>query len=561
MSHSRWRVLPRLPAGQVLNGARPLLAQLLFNRGLTGKSELESFLAADRRLCGDPFLLPGMHQAVSRVYRALLSGEAIAVYGDFDTDGITATALLVQGLSRLGGKAVPYIPHRMTEGYGVKSAALEGLRRQGIGLVITVDCGITAVPEVKKARRIGLDVVVTDHHTPLDIVPAAAAVVNPRLPGSGYTAGELAGVGVALKLLQALFTCLGKEGEAEDFLDLAALGTVADMVPLLGENRYLAAQGLKLINSAPRLGLRQIVEQSGLSRASLDAGCISWTIAPRLNAAGRLEHAMSSYRLLTTDSEPEARELAMWLETKNTERQEMTLKAFEKARERVRLKGIQPLLFVSDEDFPAGVCGLVASRLVEEFYRPAVVVRLGESASGSCSGSCRSIPDFNIIEALDQCRGLFWHYGGHAQAAGFSMPRRNIEMLESRLVDIAGRQLAGLDLRPVINIDAELTFAELGGDTFPLIQKLAPFGYGNPEPTFLSRRVGALDCRPMGNGGEHLRLKLKQANIIWDATGFGLGSHAIPPSGLLDIVYNITVDHWNGGSWLKLNLLDFAPAE
>jgi len=498
-----------------------------------------------------------MHQAVTRIYQALLSGENITIYGDFDTDGITATALLVQGLSILNCKATPYIPHRLTEGYGLKTTALEELYRQGTSLVITVDCGITALSEVKRARRMGLDIIITDHHTPPAVVPPATAVVNPNLPDSNYPFSELAGVGVALKLLQALFQSIGKEKQLNELRDLVALGTVADMVPLLGENRYLVKQGLKLLSARPRLGIREIITQSGLNIGSLDTESISWSIAPRLNAAGRLEHAMSGYKLLMTDSPQEAHELAIWLEQKNTERQRLTSKASAKAREQVLSQGIFPLLMVSDRDYPGGIMGLVASRLAEEFYRPAIVIRTGDQIS---SGSCRSIPEFNIIHALTQCSHLFTHFGGHAQAAGFSLLTQNLPLLEQALLPLATTQLEGLDLCPKLDIDAEVRLSDLGGDTFPVMQKLAPFGCGNPAPTFLTRRVEVIDCHSMGNNGEHLRLKLKQGGMVWDGVGFGLGNYLTKTSSSLDIVYNLEVDRWGGKERLRLNILDFTPA-
>ncbi|MFC2010876.1 single-stranded-DNA-specific exonuclease RecJ [Chloroflexota bacterium] len=559
MSHSRWNLLPAIPDKHLINtaGFSPLIAQLLYNRGLTEPSQLESFITADDRLSCDPFLLPGMNQAVTRIYQALLSGENIVIYGDFDTDGITATALLVQGLSILNCKAAPYIPHRLTEGYGLKTSALEDLYRQGASLVITVDCGITALSEVKKARQMGLDIVITDHHTPPAVVPPANAVVNPKLPDSNYPFTELAGVGVALKLLQALFQGIGKEKQLNELLDLVALGTVADMVPLLGENRYLVKQGLKLLSASPRLGIREIITRAGLNIGIIDAESISWSIAPRLNAAGRLEHAMTAYELLMTDSPQKAHELAVWLEQKNTERQRLTIKAMVKAREQVLAQGISPLLMVGDRDYPGGIMGLVASRLAEEFYRPAIVIRTGDQIS---SGSCRSIPEFNIIHALTQCNRLFSYFGGHSQAAGFTLPTRNLSSLQQELLQLATSQLDGVDLRPKMDIDAEATLSDLGGDTFPVMQKLEPFGRGNPAPTFLTRRVEVIDCRPMGNKGEHLRLKLKQGGMVWDGVAFRLGDYLAETSFPLDIVYNLEIDRWGGEERLRLNIIDFMPA-
>jgi single-stranded-DNA-specific exonuclease len=497
-----------------------------------------------------------MTLAVTRIYRALLSGENIAIYGDFDADGISGTALLVKGLSSLGGRVTPYIPHRLTEGYGLKTAALENLRHKGISLVITVDCGITALAEVKRAKRVGLDVIITDHHTPLSEIPPAVAIVNPKRAGSSYPFTELTGAGVAIKLLQALLEGIGKQEQLDEMLDLVAIGTIADMAPLFGENRYWVKQGLKLINTNPRLGIREIIAQAGLTIGSLDAESISWTIAPRLNAAGRLAHAMTSYKLLMTDSLPEARGLATWLEQKNAERQRLTTKTLTKARGQILAEGISPLLIASDRDYPVGIAGLVAGRLAEEFYRPAIVIRTGELVS---SGSCRSIPEFNIILALNQCSQLLSQFGGHAQAAGFVLPTKNLARLKQHLFELATTQLAGADLRPQLDIDAEAKLTELSGNTFSLIQQLAPFGRGNPAPTFLSRRVEVVDCHTMGSNREHLRLKLRQGGIVWDGVGFRMGSALAEISPHLDIVYNLEIDRWQGAERLRLNILDFAP--
>ncbi len=559
MNRYRWNILPPAPEEHLSNsGLSPLIAQLLYNRGITEPTQLEPFLSADKRLAGDPSRLPDIEPAVARIYRALLSGETIAIYGDFDADGITGTAILVNGLSRLGGKTVPYIPHRLTEGYGLNVTALENLHKQGISLVITVDCGITALAEVKRAKRLGLDIVITDHHSPLPEMPPAIATINPKRADSSYGFSELTGAGVALKLLQALFHNLGKEEQPEELMDLAALGTVADMAPLAGENRYLVKEGLKLMNTAPRLGLREIILQAGLTPGRLNTESISWAIAPRLNAAGRLAHAMTSYKLLMTESPQEARDLAIWLEEKNTERQKLTTKVLAIAREQIVAQGITPLLVAADKDYPLGIAGLIAGRLAEEFYRPAIVVRTGETVS---SGSGRSIPEFNIIKALTQCRNLLSHFGGHSQAAGFTLPTPNLPQLQESLARMATEQLAGADLRPQLDIDAEVTLPDLSGDTFNSMQRLAPFGRGNPSPTFLSQRTEVVDCRTMGNGAEHLRLKLKQGGTVWDGVGFRLGSYLADISPQLDIVYNLEIDRWGGKERLRLNIVDFSPSD
>ena len=559
MNHSRWNLLPPAPEN-LLNASAlpPLIVQLLYNRGLAEASQFEPFIDAGEHLEGDPFLLPDMDQAVVRICRALLSGENIAIYGDYDVDGIAATALLNKGLSLLDGNVIPYIPHRLTEGYGLTTAALEGLHRQGVTLVITVDCGITAIPEVRKANRLGMDVIITDHHTTLPKLPPAHAIVSPRVTGSAYPFSELTGAGVAFKLLQALFRSLGREEQIQDMADMAALGTIADVAPLVGENRYLAKQGLKLINHTPRLGIREIITRTGLVPGSIDSETVSWVLAPRLNAAGRMAHAISSYQLLMTESPEEASQLASWLERKNAERQRLTSRVLAQAREQALDRGISPLLIAAGRDYPLGIAGLAAGRLSEEFYRPAIVIRTGEQTS---SGSCRSIPEFNIALALQQCRRLLSHFGGHSQAAGFTLPTRNLPRLTEMLSQFAAAQLEGIDLKPRIDIDAEAFLPELTGDTFQSIQRLAPFGRGNPSPIFISRGVEVSDCRTMGGNGEHLRLKLRQQGTTWHGVAFRSGSYLSEIVPIMDIVFNLEIDRWQGKETLRLNILDFAPGQ
>ncbi|MFC1901776.1 single-stranded-DNA-specific exonuclease RecJ [Chloroflexota bacterium] len=556
MSRSRWNLLPPVPDEHPAreSGLSPLIVQLLYNRGLSRPEEIQSFLAGDRGLANDPFLLPDMHRAVARVYQALLSGENIGIFGDFDADGITATAVLAQGLAVLGGKVTPYIPHRQTEGHGLSTAALKNLYQQGISLVITVDCGVTDIVEVKKAQKMGLDIVITDHHTALPELPDAVAVVDPKLADSAYPFSQLAGVGVAYKLLQALLLSVGKEEQLDNVIDLVAIGTIADMSPLVGENRYLVKEGLRLINTAPRLGIKELINQTRINTGALDAERISWVIAPCLNAAGRLADGLTGYNLLMTESPLEAGELAVWLTQKNEERQRLTTTTLERAREQVIAQGLTPLLVAGDKDYPTGITGLVAGRLVEEFYRPAIVMQTGEKVSHA---SCRSIPEFDIIAALNRFGHLLSRYGGHSQAAGFTLPTANLPQLREELSHLAAAQLDGIELRPHLSIDAQVTLPEIGGDTYPTTQLLAPFGMANPLPTFLSRGVEVLERRTMGNGGDHLRFKLRQDGTVWDGVGFRLGSYLAELTPRLDIVYNLEIDRWGGKEQLRLSILDF----
>ncbi len=558
MSHTQWNVLA--PAGQTMtmDGIHPLVAQLLFNRGISDSSQIDVFLSNDKRAEVDPFLLPDMHQAVSRVYQALLSGENIAIYGDFDADGITATALLVQGLSALGGMVSPYIPHRTAEGYGLRTAALEKLHQQGISLVITVDTGITAFGEAEKARKMGMDIVITDHHVPLSSLPQAKAVVDPKRNDASYPNTDLAGVGVAFKLLQALIKGNGREDILKRSLDLVALGTITDMVSLVGENRYWVRCGLELINKTQRLGLQEMMRCTRLQPGTLDAQSISWVLGPRINAAGRIDNATTSYQLLLTDNPQEASLLAKELENKNAERLRQTNELLNKAMEKILADGVErPLLMAGGEDFPPGVIGLVAGRLTDKFCRPVLIFRIGREVS---RGSGRSISEFDLMAALTECQDLLSKFGGHTRAAGFSIPTRNLPEFQHRMFNLARDKLEGLDLRPHVDIDAEVPLSVFSGNTFEKIQQLAPFGAGNPLPSFVSRGVEVVDKRLIGVHGDHLKLKLKQDGLFWDAVGFGLGSYFDEATPYLNIAYNLDVDRWNGEERLRLSLLDFDPA-
>jgi single-stranded-DNA-specific exonuclease len=558
LSRTHWRLLTPTQPPLDIPGVNPLVARLLYNRGISEPSQIETFLNADSRLESDPFLLPDIHQAVSRTYQALLTGEEIAIYGDFDADGITATALLVQGLSALGGKVIPYIPHRYHEGYGLQVAALEKLHKQGISLIITVDTGITAIAEIQKARKMGIDIIVTDHHLPLASLPPALAVVDPKRSDSNCQSTELAGVGVAFKFLQALLKGSGREELVNSLLDLVALGTVTDMVPLTGDNRYWVKRGLELLNNTERLGLQEMMRSASLKPGNLDTESISWILGPRLNAAGRLDDAATSYKLLLTQDPNEAASLVSELEEKNAKRQRLTSELLQRVRDKIiAARTDLPLLMIGEEDYPPGVMGLVAGRLSEEFYRPVILFRFG---SETCRGSGRSIPEFDLMAALAGCRDLLSNFGGHTKAAGFTVPTNNLPQLERQLLTLAKAQLAGLDLRPHIDIDAQVTLSDLTGETFKQIQQLAPFGSGNPLPAFVSRHVEIVELRQIGSRNEHLGLKLRQEGIVWDAIGFRFGSRAQEMTAFLDIAYNLDIDRWNGAEKLRLKLLDFAPS-
>jgi single-stranded-DNA-specific exonuclease len=557
LSHCRWNLLPPvtvLANKDSYSSYSPLLIQLLHNRGVSRPEDFPAFLASDRSLMADPFLFADMQKAVGRLYQALLKGETIGIYGDFDADGITATAVLVQGLSLLQAKTIPYIPHRQTEGHGLTTPVLKKLHEQGVSLVISVDCGITDLAEVKRAKSMGLDIIITDHHSPMAEIPEAFAIINPKLNGAQYPYTNLAGVGVAFKLLQGLFRNLGKEEQIGIVMDLVAIGTIADMSPPLGENRFLIQEGLKNINTNPRPGIRELMNQTRLEQGSVDADRISWIIAPCLNAAGRLADGLTGYNLLVTESDKEAQELALWLARKNEERQRLTTTTLAKARQQVIALGLPPLLITADKEYPMGITGLVAGRLTEEFYRPSVVIHTADTL---CHGSCRSIPEFDIIAALHKFSSYFTRYGGHAAAAGFTMPNKNLPQFERELSALVAESLVGVELQPHLNIDIEVKLSDLGGDTYPTTQMLAPFGHGNPVPTFLSRGVELVERRTMGNSNEHLRLKIRQSGSVFDGVAFRLGNHQGEFAPHIDIVYNLEIDNWGGKKQLRLNILDF----
>ncbi|CAG0948193.1 Single-stranded-DNA-specific exonuclease RecJ [Anaerolineae bacterium] len=561
----RWQIAPHVPSLALARfpELHPILVQILYNRGITTPELANTFLAPDA-LLGNPFLLRGMNETVDRLRRAMRAHEPIAVYGDFDVDGVTATALLVQALQALGADARPYIPHRIDEGYGLNKDALMQLKEQGVTVVVTVDCGVRSLPEVAFGKQIGLDMIVTDHHAPSDELPDAFAVVNPKQPACPYPSKELSGAGVAFKLAQALFRANEKTPinnhratiSENDLFDLVALGTVADLVPLSGENRALVKRGLERLRSSERPGIQAMIRYAGIKPNAIDASSIGFTLGPRLNAAGRLEHALMAYDVLVTQYPGEADELARKLEETNRERQRLTSEMSQKAREAVAaMAQTEHLFFVASPEFPEGIVGLVASRLTDDFYRPAVAVHRGPDES---RGSARSISEFNIVAALDQCRDLLVRHGGHAMAAGFTVRNENLDELASRLKAIAARELAEIELAPTLYVDVEASLSDMNWTLQKALDRLAPFGYGNREPVFVSRNVAVRDAKLVGN--EHLKLTLTDGQIVWDAIAFRQGSWvgALPKT--IDVAYQLEARVWNGESRLQLNVKDIKPS-
>ncbi|MCI0475342.1 MAG: single-stranded-DNA-specific exonuclease RecJ, partial [Anaerolineales bacterium] len=540
----------------------PHIVQVLYNRGITTPEQADLFLMPDA-LIGNPFQMRGVNEAIDRLRRAIRAREAIAVYGDFDADGVTATALLVQVLQSLGAQAKPYIPHRIDEGYGLNLEALQQLKDEGVRVVITVDCGVRSLDEVAFGTRIGLDMIITDHHAPTDELPNAFAVIDPKQPLCQYPTKELSGVGVAFKLAQALLRVnervpiqKNQIPVIEDaLLDLVALGTVADLVPLTNENRALVKRGIARLRQSERPGIQALIRHAALKPETLDTGNIGFTLAPRLNAAGRLEHALRAYELLTTNYPDEAEKLAQELEGTNRNRQNLTSELTLKARDAVAsFADTEALLFVVDPSFLEGIVGLIASRLTEEFYRPSVAVHRGETES---RGSARSISEFNIVGALDECRDLLVRHGGHAMAAGFTVRNENLPALETRLRAIAARELSLAELAPTLAVDVEASLSEMNWALQKSLEQLAPFGYGNREPIFVSRNIVVRDARIVGS--EHLKLMLSDGQTVWDAIAFRQGSWSGNLPQRIDVAYQLDARTWNGETRLQLNVKDIKP--
>ena len=565
MTHNkRWVVAPpiTLEADQALATFPPILKQVVFNRGLATDAEARAFLKAEPNGNTDPFQLTGMHATVDRICYALQQNEPIAIYGDYDVDGVTATALLVQALEALGANVRGYIPNRFDEGYGLNKDALDTLKAEGVRLVITVDCGIRSPDEALHAQTIGLDLIISDHHHPDGTnLPPAFAVINPKQHGDPYPDKDLAGVGIAYKIAEALLTVQQPINgfRTNDLLDLVALGTVADLAPLVGENRVLVRRGLRQIRETKRQGLFSLAGVADLKIDKCTAGNIGFMLGPRLNASGRLESALASFELLTTKDFMRAGQLAMQLDTQNRQRQSITRTMQEQA-ELIAMKDDPEafLLFAAHEDFNPGVVGLAASRLTEVHYRPAIVAAKG---SEETRGSCRSIPEFHITDALDQCKDLLVRHGGHAAAAGFTVKNQNLPELVLRLKQIAKDQLGSRDLRQTLTADLEVPLSDLNFDVLKHLMFLEPTGYGNPEAVFISRNIKVRLARTVGAEGKHLKLTLEdERGVSVDAIGFRLGhlKENLPP--YIDVLYRFEANEFNGRRSLQLNLKDVKPA-
>jgi single-stranded-DNA-specific exonuclease len=558
-AYRRWQIAPALPAeANIALVEYPYpIRQILYNRGCLDADSAERYLRA-QPVMYDPFQMIGMEDAVARILSAISMGEEIVVYGDYDVDGVTATALLVQVLQQMGGKARAYIPNRFDEGYGLNNEALDVLAQEQVRLVITVDCGIRSPVEAEHARSCGMDMIITDHHHPKDEIPNAWAVICPRQEGDPYPDKNLAGVGLAFKLAQALLLRHPVEGvSAEDWLDLVALGTVADLVPLVDENRGLVRAGLRILRMGRRQGVLSLAQAAGLNPERLTAGDISFGLAPRLNAAGRLESALAAFAMLMSTDPMEAGPLAQKLDDQNRQRQKIT-QEIQQAAELMAAEEVSPhLIFAVHPEFNSGVVGLAASRLVEAYYRPAIVGQIGEETTRA---SCRSIPIFHITKALDECADLLVRHGGHAMAAGFTVSNHQLEELRVRLQAIAERELADQELVPSLRADIELPLSEIRPSLLPYLDQLQPTGTNNPEAVFVARNLWVTNSRTVGAEKKHLKLTVTDGSITYDAIAFRQGHWQDQMPESVDLMFTFEKNNFQGREYLQLNVKDIQPS-
>ena len=561
----RWVISPRIPASinNALKEFSPLLRQLLYNRGISDPKTAWAFVRGEASRSTDPFLLKDMDKAVDTLFQAVTSGQKIAVYGDYDVDGVTSSALLFEFLRELGVEARVYIPNRFDEGYGLNREAVEILASEGIQLIITVDCGIRSVGEVERAEALGIKVIVSDHHLPGEVVPQADAVINPKQPGDLYPYKDLAGVGLAYKLVQAYLKRHPREGvNAEFWLDLVAIGTVADIAPLTDENRALVKAGLVNLRQVNRQGIFSLCQVAGIHLENLNASNIGFGIGPRLNAAGRMDTATDAFHLLTATDIFTAGMFAQKLDTQNRQRKEITEEIQNRALEMALSAEIDaPFIFAASPEFSEGVVGLAASRVVETVYRPTII---GHQSEDQVVASCRSIPEFNIVAALDQCRELLVRHGGHAMAAGLTVINQNLPAFLERFKSVAHQMLDGMELSPRLNIDREIALERVRSEDVPGIiedvKTLEPTGSENPEVLFCSRRCQVRNPRTLSDG-QHLKFTLRTGDRDWDAIAFRQGHwfNNLPPE--IDVVYYFDINVWNGRSNLQLNIRDIKPSD
>src|SRR4029453_6978680 len=545
----------------------PPVARLLCQRGLGDPELADRFLNPSLDHLHDPMALAGMRVAVDRLFAAIARQEKIAVHGGYGVDGIPSTVILRRTLELLGAEVVHFIPERMRDGYGLQKAAIDRLHSEGVSLIVSVDCGIRGAEAAVRARELGVDLVITDHHEPDAELPVALAVINPKRSDCAYPDKYLAGVGVALKLVQALCRVAGREPWLPGFIKVAAIGTLADVVPLLGENRVIAKLGLELLSRGPhKIGLRSLLDISGLSGKTIDSYHIAFLLAPRVNAAGRMSTPDLATRLLLANDEAiadEAGALAMQLDGENVRRQQEEVTILAEAKKIVTSDpdvGARSVLVVAGEGWHRGVVGIVASKLVDTFHRPAIVLSIED---GIAQGSCRSIPVFDMLAALERCGHLFLRFGGHRQAAGLSLEAERIKEFRAAVNGVADETLGPEDLMPRLRIDGDLGFRGITGGVSAGVAALAPFGAGNPRPVFAARGVEIVDG-PRKLKDRHLKMALKQDGRIFRAIAWRSAEqhdYLTEHKAALDVAFSLEQNRYNGETYTELTVADVKQAE
>ena len=558
MKHRRWVIAPPHPEADVLAvelGIPLPIARVLTNRNVLSTEAAETFLNGTLKDLHDPYLMKGMDRAVSRVEEAIRNKEKILIFGDYDVDGVLSVVILLKALAGLGAEVDYFIPERLREGYGIKEAHLQIAKERGARLAISVDCGIKAVDFTAKAREAGVDVIITDHHRPGDALPEAVALLDPVLKESGYPFPSLAGVGVVFKLLQALLEKRGKSAQLEHYAKLVAIGTIADVADLRGENRLLVKYGLKGLEKVANRGLRSLLDECGLLDRKVSEGDVGFRIAPRINAAGRMGAAGDAVRLFFSDDDDESLRLARRLSELNSQRQKEEEKIYSGALQRVREGSLDRryrMLVLGCETWHRGIVGIVASKLKDYFYRP---VLLFTYEDGMAHGSGRSISELSLIECLDACRDIFLDYGGHTLAVGCVLPRERMGLLKERINQVVGARLKDDDLQKKVKIDARLNLAEVQSSFLDSYLRLAPFGVGNPKPIFLSEGVEVVGP-PRVLQDKHLKFLARQDNrmieaLAWDRKEW-LGE--VRNGGRLDLVYSLRASNFLGEEKYSLAL-------
>jgi single-stranded-DNA-specific exonuclease len=555
----------------------PVFAQILINRGIRTIADIQDFLSPGLTGLTDPSDLSGMREAVERIRGARARGEKVLVHGDYDADGITATAIMVSALRTAGLDAAYFIPHRMLHGYGFNPAGVEAAKKAGAKLIITVDCGIGSFEAADQAKRLGIDVIITDHHEPAVkgggaksegpaddpqdfMVPDAVAVINPKLTPHISRFTVLCGAGIAFKLAHAM--ALDKDlGFSHDdllpLLDLAAIGTVADVVPLIGENRIMIREAMPYIQGGSRRGLQALKQAAGIDGRQVKAGLLSFTVVPRINAAGRIAEAQDVVRLLLSDAGHEADELAAWLDRVNSERQSIEETVYQDALSRLKGSDVDSVIVLAQETWHQGVLGIVASKLAEAFHLPAFVFSIED---GIAKGSARSIPSFDICGGLGECRDMLISFGGHKQAAGVKLRAGDLPAFELKMKEVIRRHMTPDGMAPALEIHAPVKLAEVNGDLMKEIELLEPLGFGNPEPL-----LGAKDLEVVGPrvvGSRHLKMKLKKGQYSFDTIGFDMGSlmGTVDQAAVFDAAFTPAYNDWNGNRYLQLVLKGLRPS-